>query len=134
MFQHIAVRKGDKKINFSLKELVINSLLVDIDHIVIGEIKGEEALYFITAALSGCNGMTTIHSVDAAGAMDKLADYCKWTSDYSREEILKMLSCVKTVVYIHNFQITEVVENHGWDDDTKQNRLEVVYDKIKVQR
>ena len=131
MFQHIAVRKGDKKINFSLKELVINSLLVDIDHIVIGEIKGEEALYFITAALSGCNGMTTIHSVDAAGALDKLADYCKWASDYSREEILKMLSCVKTVVYIHDFQITEVVENHGWDEERKQNRLEVVYDKVK---
>lgn len=131
MFQHIAVRKGDKKISFSLKELVVNSLLVDIDHIVIGEIKGEEALYFITAALSGCNGMTTIHSTDAAGALDKLADYCKWASDYSRDEILKMLSCVKTVVYIHNFQITEVVENHGWDDDAKQNRLEVVYDKIK---
>ncbi|MBR2038696.1 MAG: CpaF family protein [Lachnospiraceae bacterium] len=131
MFQHIAVRKGDKKMNFSLKELVINSLLVDIDHIVIGEIKGEEALYFITAALSGCNGMTTIHSTDAAGALDKLADYCKWASDYSRDEILKMLSCVKTVVYINNFKITEVVENHGWDEDTKQNRLEVVYDKIK---
>lgn len=42
-----------------------------------------------------------------------------------------MLSCVKTVVYIHNFQITEVVENHGWDEERKQNRLEVVYDKTK---
>lgn len=131
MFQHIAVRKGDNKINYSLKELVVNGLRADIDHIVIGEIKGEEALYFITAALSGCNGMTTIHSVDAAGALDKLADYCKWASDYSREEILKMLSCVKTVVFINKFKITEVVENHGWDQDTKQNQLEVVYDRAK---
>ena len=32
-------------------KLVVNSLLVDIEHIVIGEIKGEEALYFITAVL-----------------------------------------------------------------------------------
>lgn len=71
MFQHIAVRKGDKKVNFSLKELVVNSLLTDIDHIIIGEIKGEEALYFITAALSGCNGMTTIHSMMQPG---------QWTS------------------------------------------------------
>ena len=131
MFQHIAVRKGDNKINYSLKELVINGLRADIDHIVIGEIKGEEALYFITAALSGCNGMTTIHSTDAAGALDKLADYCKWASDYSREEILKMLSCVKTVVYINDFQVKEVVENRGWDEDTKQNQLEVVYDRAK---
>lgn len=131
MFQHIAVRKGDNKINYSLKELVVNSLLTDIDHIIIGEIKGEEALYFITAALSGCNGMTTIHSTDAAGALDKLADYCKWGSDYSREEILKMLSCVKTIVYIDDFKVQEVAENHGWDEEKKQNLLEVVYDRAK---
>lgn len=131
MFLHIAVRKGDNKIHYGLKELVINGLRADIDHIIIGEIKGEEALYFITAALSGCNGMTTIHSVDAVGALDKLADYCKWASDYSQEEILKMLSCVRTVVYINDFQIKEVVENHGWDEETKQNLLEVVYDKTR---
>lgn len=131
MFQHIAVRKGDNKINYSLKELVVNGLRADIDHIIIGEIKGEEALYFITAALSGCSGMTTIHSTDAAGALDKLADYCKWASDYSREDILKLLSCVKTVVYIHDFEIKEVVENHGWDEMARQNLLEVVYDSAK---
>ena len=129
MFQHIAVRKGDNKINYSLKELVVNGLRTDIDHIVIGEIKGEEALYFISAALSGCNGMTTIHSTDASGALDKLADYCKWESDYSREDVLKLLSCVKTIVYINDFKIQEVVENHGWDEERKQNRLDVVYDK-----
>ncbi len=118
MFQHIEVRYG-------LKELVINGLLTDIDHMIIGEIKGEEALYFISAALSGCTGMTTIHSVDAAGALDKLADYCKWTSDYSREDIFKMLSCVKTLVFVKDFQIKEIVENHG------ENGLELVYDKVK---
>lgn len=131
MFQHIAVRRGDKKINYSLKELVINGLLTDIDHIVIGEIKGEEALYFITAALTGCNGMTTIHSIDAAGAMDKLADYCKWASDYSRKEIFKMLSCVKTVVYVDDFQIKEIAENWGWDDLTGENCMHVVFDREK---
>lgn len=131
MFQHIAVRRGDKKINYSLKELVINGLLTDIDHIVIGEIKGEEALYFITAALTGCNGMTTIHSIDAAGAMDKLADYCKWASDYSRKEIFKMLSCVKTVVYVDDFQIKEIAENWGWDDLTGENCMHVVFDLEK---
>lgn len=131
MFQHIAVRRGDKKISYGLKELVINGLLTDIDHIIIGEIKGEEALHFITAALTGCTGMTTIHSIDAKGAMDKLADYCKWGSDYTRDEILKLLSCVKTIVYIDDFQIKEIVENHGWDETTKENRLQVVYDRAK---
>ena len=131
MFQHIAVRRGDKKIHYSLKELVINGLLTDIDHIIIGEIKGEEALHFITAALTGCHGMTTIHSIDAGGAMDKLADYCKWASDYSREEIFKMLSCVKTIVYVDDFKITQVAENLGWDETVKENRIRVVYDREK---
>jgi pilus assembly protein CpaF len=131
MFQHIAVRRGDKKIHYSLKELVINGLLTDIDHIIIGEIKGEEALHFITAALTGCHGVTTIHSIDAGGAMDKLADYCKWASDYSREEIFKMLSCVKTIVYVEDFKITQVAENLGWDETAKENRIRVVYDREK---
>jgi Flp pilus assembly CpaF family ATPase len=131
MFQHIAVRRGDKKINYSLKELVINGLLTDIDHIVIGEIKGEEALHFITAALTGCHGITTIHSIDSKGALDKLADYCKWANDYSGEEIMKLLSCVKTIVYIDDFQIQEIAENNGWDDNKKENRLDVVYDRAK---
>ena len=131
MFQHIAVRRGDKKINYSLKELVINGLLTDIDYIVIGEIKGEEALHFITAALTGCKGMTTIHSIDAKGALDKLADYCKWASDYSRGEILKLLSCVKTIVNVDDFQVQEIVVNHGWDENTGENHLETVFDRGK---
>ena len=75
--------------------------------------------------------MTTIHSTDAAGALDKLADYCKWASDYSREEIFKMLSCVKTIVYVEDFKITQIGENLGWDETAKENRIRVVYDRAK---
>ena len=75
--------------------------------------------------------MTTIHSMNAAGALDKLADYCKWASDYSREEIFKLLSCVKTIVYVDDFQIKEIVENNGWNEVTGNNELEVVYDRDK---
>ncbi len=131
MFQRIAVRKGEKKVNYSLKELVVNGLLIDTDYIIIGEIKGEEALYFISAALSGSNGITTIHSVDAKGALDKLADYCKWASDYSREDIFKMLSCVSTLVYVEDFQVKEIAVNHGWDAEASGNRIDVVYDSGK---
>jgi len=111
--------------------LSVYGLLTDIDYIVIGEIKGEEALHFITAALTGCKGMTTIHSIDAKGALDKLADYCKWASDYSRGEILKLLSCVKTIVHVDDFQVQEIVVNHGWDENTGENHLETVFDRGK---
>jgi len=42
-----------------------------------------------------------------------------------------MLSCVKTIVYIDDFKVEEVAENHGWDEEKKQNLLEVVYDRAK---
>jgi pilus assembly protein CpaF len=124
LFQHI-----DKKNKFGLKELVINAQMLDVDHIVIGEIKGVEALYFVTAALTGCTGMATIHSENAERALDKLADYCKWGSDYSREELFKLLSCVKTIVYLDDYKITEIVTNHGWDEMAGCNYFETVYDK-----
>ena len=124
LFQHI-----DKKNHYTLKELVINAQMLDIDHIVIGEIKGGEALYFITAALTGCTGMATIHSESAERALDKLIDYCKWESDYSREELFKLLSCVKTIVYLDHYEVTEIVTNHGWDEMAGCNYCETVYDK-----
>ena len=129
MFQHTVVRKGDQKINYGLKELVVFGQMIDIDHIVIGEIKGEEALYFITSALTGCNGMATIHSPDAKGALEKMADYCKWASDYSRTEIMKLLSCVKTIVHIEDFKVQEIVINQGFDEKTGESNLEVVFDR-----
>ena len=124
LFQHI-----DKKNHYTLKELVINAQMLDVDHIVIGEIKGGEALYFVTAALTGCTGMATIHSENAESALDKLADYCKWESDYSREELFKLLSCVKTIVYMEKYKVTEIVTNHGWDEMAGCNYFETVYDK-----
>lgn len=131
LFQHIEVRKGDQKINYGLKELVMHGQMIDVDHIVIGEIKGEEALYFITAALTGCKGLATIHSVDAKGALDKMADYCKWGSDYSRTEIMKLLSCVKTVVHVEDFKVQEIVIHQGFDENSGENLLKVVFDRKK---
>ena len=129
MFQHTVTRRGEQKNNYGLKELVVFGQMIDIDHIVIGEIKGEEALYFITSALTGCNGMATIHSPDAKGALEKMADYCKWASDYSRTEILKLLSCVKTIVHIEDFKVQEIVVNQGFDEKTGENSLEVIFDR-----
>ena len=128
MFQHIAVRRGEGKAHYGLKELVINGLLTDIDHIIIGEIKGGEALYFLNAFLSGCLGMATIHSIDAPGALDMLVTYAKWESDYSREEISKLLTCVKTVVHMEDFKVSQIVEVNGWDFEEKQIRTVTVYD------
>lgn len=115
MFQHILEQKGESKINYGLKELSINALLIDLDYIVIGEIKGGEALYFLNAAYTGHLGLATVHGQDGEAALYKLADYVKYEADYSQEEIKKMLGCISTVCYMKDFKlhtITEVKVDH----------------------
>ena len=127
MFQHIVTNKGESKVNYSLKELTINALLVDLDYIIIGEIKGGEALYFLNAAFTGHLGLCTLHGNSATHALDKLADYVKYESDYSKQEIIKMLSCVKTVVFMKNFGVNQIAEIDGWDEVNERLNMNVVY-------
>ncbi len=110
MFQHILEQKGESKVCYGLKELSINALLIDLDYIVIGEIKGGEALYFLNAAYTGHLGIATVHGQDCVGALYKLMDYVKYESDYSQEEIKKMLSCVSTVCYMKDFKLHAITE------------------------
>lgn len=110
MFQHIMEQKGESKINYGLKELSINALLIDLDYIVIGEIKGGEALYFLNAAYTGHLGLATVHGQDGEAALYKLADYVKYEVDYSQEEIKKMLGCISTVCYMKNFKLHTITE------------------------
>ena len=110
MFQHILEQKGESKVGYGLKELSINALLIDLDYIVIGEIKGGEALYFLNAAYTGHLGLATIHGQDGVAALYKLADYVKYESDYSQEEIKKMLGCITTVCYMKDFKLDTITE------------------------
>ena len=110
MFQHILEQKGESKVGYGLKELSINALLLDLDYIVIGEIKGGEALYFLNAAYTGHLGLATVHGQDGVAALYKLADYVKYESDYSQEEIKKMLGCISTVCFMKDFRLDTITE------------------------
>lgn len=110
MFQHILEQKGESKVRYGLKELSINALLIDLDYIVIGEIKGGEALYFLNAAYTGHLGLATIHGQDGEAALYKLADYVKYEADYSQAEIKKMLGCVSTVCFMKDYKLDTISE------------------------
>lgn len=110
MFQHILEQKGESKVRYGLKELSINALLIDLDYIVIGEIKGGEALYFLNAAYTGHLGLATIHGQDGEAALYKLADYVKYEADYSQAEIKKMLGCVSTVCFMKDYKLETISE------------------------
>lgn len=126
MFQHIVTSRGEGKIQYSLSDLARNGLLVDLDYFIIGEIKGGEALYFLNAAYTGHRCWASVHGVNSTEAMDKLADYIKYESDYSKEDALRMLRGIKLVVFMQDFKVTEISKIVGWDDDTRNLKYERV--------
>jgi len=60
----------------TLRQLVRESLRQRPDRIVVGEVRGAEALDLLLALNAGCSGLTTLHANSAREALDKLVGYC----------------------------------------------------------
>lgn len=120
MFQHVIQNRGESKIEYSLKDLAKAGLLMDLDYFLIGEIKGEEARYFLNAAYTGHKCWASVHGMNSVDAMDKLADYIKDATDYNKTEIMKMLRYISTIIYMENYRVKEISEVVGWDKENKE--------------
>ncbi len=62
--------------HISLRDLVRESLRQRPDRIVVGEVRGPEALDMLMALNAGCAGLATLHANSAHDALDKLVSYC----------------------------------------------------------
>jgi pilus assembly protein CpaF len=60
----------------TLRDLVRSSLRQRPDRIVVGEVRGAEALDLLLALNAGCSGLATLHANSARDALDKLVGYC----------------------------------------------------------
>ena len=127
MFQHIVTSRRQGEIQYDLKDLARNGLLTDLDYFVIGEIKGGEALYFLNAAYTGHKCWASCHGASSTEAMNKLADYVKYESDYSKEDALKMLQSMEVVIFMKNFKVAEIAEVVGWDEEKKDLKYNLIY-------
>ena len=66
----MAVQKKETVTEYTLEDELRLGLLQDIDNFIIGEIKGGEALYVFTTAMStGARFFGTIHANDAASSV-----------------------------------------------------------------
>ncbi len=126
MFLHSLVGAGEKQVNYGLEEISIAGLTMDVDFFIIGEVKGAEALYLLNAAYTGQLCAATIHAPSADRAPDKLVDYAMYKSRYSRDELMKMMDCFRTLVFMERYHVKEIFECCGWDQD----RRDLVYEKI----
>lgn len=126
MFMHSLPGSGESQVNYDLKNISIAGLTMDVDFFIIGEVKGDEALYLLNAAYTGQYCAATIHAPSADKATDKLVDYAMYSSRYSRNELMKMMECFTTTIYMEHYKVSQVFISHGWDPQKK----ELIYEKV----
>lgn len=134
-FEHtMEIRRNIGDVFFSLEDELRLGLLQDIDDFVIGEIKGGEALYCFTTAMStGARFFGTIHANNAAGSVRRLAQCARYVSDYSMETLEEMLASVPfALIHMSHFSIDEILEIEGWDNEKSHLIYREVYNKFKT--
>lgn len=119
MNYHVVRNRGEGKINYDLKDLAPYALVDDIDTFVIGEIKGPEALDFLTTIYTGATGYGSVHAPSEEDAYTRIADLVKRVSDYNIEEVMFMLRYIDNVVFMKDYQIAGL-SKAIWNNDTKQ--------------
>lgn len=111
-------------VSHDLKELARNGLLMSVKCFVIGEIKGEEAMYLFNVISTGAVGMATLHADSAAKGLDKACDYIKYASDYSKDQCMEMLTVINKVFFLDKYRLREIVTVNGYDSD----KHKLIYD------
>lgn len=105
-------RVGDK--NITLEKLTAHSLVMSNDVIVIGELKGAEAMSFFDAVSTGHRGYATVHADSSESTVDRLVTLMKRDSKaqmYSNDYLTKLLSMsLDLIVYMNNFKAQEIAE------------------------
>lgn len=124
MFLHSLPGAGESQVSYDLRDISIAGLTMDVDFFIIGEVKGGEAMYLLNAAYTGQLCAATVHAPSADKALDKLVDYCLYESKYNREELMKMMDCFQTVVFMERYRVKQIFACTGWDPEKKNLRYE----------
>jgi pilus assembly protein CpaF len=82
------------------------------DFVVIGELKGDEAMDFFNGLYTGHFGYTTVHSDSAVETLDRLVILMKSSgTNYSRQDLKELLArTIDLVIYMKEFKIQEITE------------------------
>ena len=128
MFLHSLPGTSESVVHYDLKHISIAGLTMDVEFFIIGEVKGEEALYLLNAAYTGQLCAATIHAPSADKALDKLVDYAMYESRYSRKELMKMMECFSTTIFMERYKVRQVYANKGWNEEKEAMEYEKIFD------
>lgn len=126
MFLHSLPGTAEGQVSYDLKDISIAGLTMDVDFFIVGEVKGAEALYLLNAAYTGQICAATIHAPSADRAPEKLVDYAMYESRYSRDELMKMMDCFQTMIFMEHYKVKEVFACKGWDNESKS----LIYERL----
>ncbi len=127
MFLHSLPGIAESQVNYDLKHISIAGLTMDVDFFIIGEVKGDEALYLLNAAYTGQLCAATIHAPSADRAPNKLVDYAMYGSRYSRDELMRMMDCFQTLIFMEHYKVKEIFGCKGWDEGRRELSYERIY-------
>jgi pilus assembly protein CpaF len=96
----------------TLRDLVRSSLRQRPDRIVVGEVRGPEALDLLLALNAGCSGLATLHANSAVDALDKVVGYCVLAGQNVVVDYVaaSLASVVDLVVFLRRRPTHRVVE------------------------
>ena len=126
--REILKNRADDK-NITLAKLTAHSLVMSNDVVVIGELKGEEAMVFFDAVATGHRGYATVHSDSSLNTIDRLVTLMKRDAkaqSYTDKYLRKLLAMsVDLVVFMKNFKVHEISEvlYNPETDDVEYNPL-----------
>lgn len=128
MFQEVKYKTGESDIEYSLSRLSRLAMTEDIDMIVIGEIKGKEAMDLFKVMGTGHIGWASVHTNSSKEAPDKLVDYMEEANTrLERSALLKMLAAIDVIVFMKDFKVMEVTEVSGFSECTKELTFNPVF-------
>jgi pilus assembly protein CpaF len=119
------------------RQLVINSLRMRPDRIVVGEVRGEEALDMLQAMNTGHDGsMTTVHANSPRDAIARVETMALMANLNLPEQAVRrqIASAVQLIVQIARFtdgsrRVTHVTEISGMEDDVVSMQDIFIFDK-----
>jgi pilus assembly protein CpaF len=96
----------------TLRDLVRSSLRQRPDRIVVGEVRGPEALDLLLAMNAGCAGLATLHANSAIDALEKVVGYCVLAGQNVVVDYVaaSLASVVDLVVFLRRRPTSRVVE------------------------
>ena len=129
MFEHVVNYANGNETPVNLEQLGQLALVAGANVFVIGEAKGAEICSAITLSNSGCRTALTIHSPSSTETIDKMADLAMrgYAQDYDQAK--RMLKSFQTIVYLQDFQVKEISEITGYDEDKHEMTYRYIYRK-----